>query len=484
MVSMPAKSANTSDKTLERMLIVVINVIILILGLTVMLAAAALAIRTDANGQLLGFTALVGAGFFVVAILAILGARMYDTCMYLYFVITTFIAVITLFIVVYVMVNREELEAQFQSDIQENWSKYWDALGSDIQSEIEKAMEDKGNIMCTDDQDTSCCTDAEVTAGTCAYNWYDTCINVEVLPDECYEEVRENVEENLTIVAGSCVGLVILACIPLFLVFRVMGFKGIVTHTQIIVASCMAVVAFFICIGGGVAAGYSASAGLESTAMLGYIVLVFGVLLLGTSIITIVSNKKDSSTLQMVAAILFGVLALVFLLLFIFCFAGQTRASEYMAKDCNAECETINTDCWKTIDVEASTDDSCVVCDEIKVCTEYIYFQSQIEVLTHLEEDYAECNLKVSEIEDSIEDNQALVDDVNWEVCEAYLNSYNGAVKFYGDDYEAWTANILSYMTQIGYVCAFTFLFCLVQVASSVYASKTKGEFSVEGEQA
>jgi hypothetical protein len=491
-ISLPEPSADFSKNRLLRIIILAINAITLILGLVLMLGAAFLAIRTDAAGQILGFSALLGCAFFVVSAIGICGVTRYDALLFVYFVVTLFIAVVALFLTVYVIVKREAIEAELDASIQENWAARYADLGTDVQDQITKIFENSfedGTFIDCEDIDTetqpylaSVCCDSP-TAETCSTTWVNTCINVEILEDDCYAEIKSLYSENIGIVAGCVAALVVIACIPLGLVVKIMGFHEIVKHSQLITTICLAVVSVCICIAGGMFAGYLAHAGITSIAPLGYVVLIFGVFLLITTIITLVGLTKGNKILQLVSTICFGVLALVFLLLFIFCFAFQARALEYMETDCeaNTECTVSPSYCWMTVEVDENTE-ACPTsiletCPTLEQCVEYIYFQTQLETSAALAEDTANCQELVSEFEAAAEENvNAFLQDVSDDECISLIRTADAANAFFGDNYQAWTGSVISYMDTAGYACAFTFLFCVVQVGASYYVTKTDSE--------
>lgn len=488
-ISLPEATADFSKQRTLRIVVLAVNAVTCLLGLILMISAAGLAIRTDANGQLLVFTTLLGAAFFVVSGLGICGVVKYDFFLYIYFVVTLFIAVMTLFATVYVAVNAEDIQAQFESNIMSNWGEYYANLGTDIQGSINDVYAEKGYINCAVNDDAeanplTCCDDAEIEAceadpDNCSCDtWLTVCIDVDVFPQSCYDEVKSLVEDNLTVVAICCVAVVLLACLPLGLVVKIMGFHEIVKHSQLITTTCLAIVAFFICIAGGAAAGYATNNGLSSIAGTGYVVLVFGAMLLITCVITLIGHMKGISVLQLVSTICFAVLAVIFLALFIVCFAGQGKAAELMAEDCDDKCDEPLEYCW--MDSSTYNSEDCVACSAIKSCPQWIYYDSQFEVLEHLLEEYADCQEVIGEdlatwlADNTREDEENAASES--EICDKLVNAYNAAEAFYGDDYDAWSATALSYMTQTGYVCAFTFLFCFVQVGSSYYITRTSSE--------
>lgn len=490
-ISLPEPSADFSKNRILRIVILAINAITLILGLVLMLGAAFLAIRTDAAGQILGFSALLGCAFFVVSAIGICGVTRYDALLFVYFVVTLFIAVVALFLAVYVIVKRDEIEAELDASIQENWAARYADLGTDVQDQIAKVFENDGTYINCDSIDSEtqtylageCCTTAEIEAETCTATWLNTCINVDILPADCYAEIKSLYSDNIGIVAGCVAALVVIACIPLGLVIKIMGFHEIVKHSQLITTICLAVVSVCICIAGGMFAGYLAHAGITSIAPLGFVVLIFGVFLLITTIITLVGLTKGNKVLQLVSTICFGVLALVFLLLFIFCFAFQARALEYMETDCeaNTECTVSPSKCWMTVEVDQNTE-ACPTsildtCPTLEQCVEYIYFQAELETAAALAEDMAECQEFVSDIETGLEENvNAFVQGSDDDECVSIIRAADAANAFFGENYAAWTGSVISYMDTAGYACAFTFLFCVVQVGASYYVTKTDSE--------
>lgn len=97
--------------------------------------------------------------------------------------------------------------------------------------------------------------------------------------------------------------------------------------------------------------------------------------------------------------------------------------------------------------------------------------------LNHLAEEYDECGIDIAELQVKIQENNAVVDGESLsEACEAYANAEASTRKFIADDYDSWSIKIQSYLTQVGYACAFTFTFCVVQVGASYYITKTSSE--------
>lgn len=491
-ISLPEPSADFSKNRILRIVILAINILILILGLILMLGAAFLAIRTDAAGQVLGFAALLGAAFFVVSGVGICGVTRYDALLFVYFVVTLFIAVIALFLTVFVIVKRDEIDEAIQKDLQENWTTRYESLGEDVQTAIADIFENKGGIFCdqlTECSALACCGDGwamctgeeEENVVCCATTWFDTCINTPVLPTECYDEVKAQVAENLGIVVGMCAALVLIACVPLGLVVKIMGIHEIVKHSQLITTICLAVVSLCVCIAGGMFAGYLAQAGINSLAPFGYAILVFGAFLLITSIVTLVGHIKGNTVLQFVSTILFAVLALVFLLLMIFCFAFQTRAVEYMNTDCEANdsCSFSVSECWKTEIVSDAEDSTCstVDCAKADQCAMFVYHQAELEALASLSEDIADCQDVIDKWEESLAENvNAFVEGQDDDECNVVVRTYDATAAFFGESYSAWVGSVISYMDTAGYACAVTFLFCVVQVGASYYVTKTESE--------
>jgi hypothetical protein len=269
-----------------------------------------------------------------------------------------------------------------------------------------------------------------------------------------------------------------------------MGFHEIVKHSQLIVIVCLGIFSLCIVIAGAVMAGYLTAAGISSIAAFGYAVLAVGVILLIVSVITFVGHTKGSKVLQTVSTILFGLLALIFVLLFIFCFAFQTNAAQYLARDCDQE-YCVNPEsvdyCWKTTIVsEDGLDGPCPVlvtaddegCPDIGQCAMYIYYQSNLDLLADLSSRFDECTTDIKQLKADVNNGQTIIstNSSTAEVCQNFYNAYISAESFYGTDYESWSADAISYLDTTGYACALAFIFCVVQVGAAYYISQTDSE--------